>query len=341
MVTSIASNTLSYLLTSALYVSVGLGLAAIVNRYLPSSSTKPRVEIPAFTPPIHDFSEKKSTSVFANVFQEPDTLKIEQIQSEMEAFLQEIEGKVLQDNNLYNCGPFYLYGKELKFMAESLAVSYDPSIIYSHTLQTALTDDPVDEKMQAEMRGRMVSSFAVSLRDSEGNPIFRYVKTSLPYYRIYTSSTPNLSENQLDQEQFVYGSEIKEEAYISEMKRIFLHFFGEAKANNDNTVVIPGFGMETSIPEKLRPQAQKYFEKALQEAIDSEGEHFDEIIHTDPAKEKSLDVTHSKAKQGSKVALLHLEGSDEIELFTTLPVGQNPACNPAIGDKSTYYRLDK
>ena len=208
-------------------------------------------------------------------------------------------------------------------------------------IATALTDGPADEKMEAGMRGRMVSSFAVSLRDSEGNPIFHYHKDPLPYYRVYTSSIPNLSENQEDQKQFVYGSKIKEEAYVSEMKRIFLHFFGEAKVNNDNTVVIPRFNMETSIPEKLRPQVQKCFEKALQETIDEEGEHFDEIIHTDPAKENFLDVTHSKAKQGSKVALLHLEGSEMVRLFTTLPVGQNPACNPAIGDKSTYYRLDK
>lgn len=278
----------------------------------------------------------------------------------------------LSDEKLYSWGSFSLSGKELKFLAKSLIVSYDPSIISPHSLAKILTRGSTSANEERKARGRMISSLAVSLRNSLGTPLSRGEKEALPYYRIYSSQFPDLMHNSEDQFEFISDNTLKREQYQKEIGRILYHFFKEAQNNEDDTLVIPGFPLEPSVPESLHSAAVECFAIALKECIHKEGAHFKEIIYADPdlqafqqlrsckikIKPKNcLDIAHHGAKKGYRVAIFYPTGPRSIPgqckpagkitlsqmfgYYTTLLTSQHFGCNPLVKKSQTFVPLKK
>lgn len=267
----------------------------------------------------------------------------------------------------YSCGSFFMTSEEIRQQADSLKVSYDPSVLSARQLNHILTKGSSSSKDESIARGRMVSSLVASTCDSKGNPIVR--EGALPLYRVYTSHAPNLAYSCYDRSQFLKADgTLKKEEYTKEMERIFLHYFEEARANKDNVVVLCGFGMGAFMTSDLLPDGQKCFVEALRRASSVHGKHFDKVIFADPnakltpliskipnmtvTNKSCLDVAHHGAKKGYKVALFNpgdgsgipgqfwLQGHIALEemfgLFTTLLVSQHPHCNPLVGRRSAY-----
>lgn len=283
-----------------------------------------------------------------------------------------INALTLSEDEKFSCGPFYLTGKEIKNLASSLRVSYDPSILSSHQLSNILVKGANSPQEEAMARGRMVSSLVASVCDSKGNPISR--NNDLPLYRVYTSNAPNLAYSPYDKKEFVNkDGTLSREKYTKEMERIFLHYFEEAKFNKDNVVVLCGFGMGAFMTPELLPDGQKCFVEALRRATSAQGKHFEKIIFADPNKKLTpaissipnitvtnkscLDIAHHGAKKGYKIALFNpgdgsgipgqfwLKGHIALEemfgLFTTLLVAQHPHCNPLVRDKNSYVSVSR
>jgi|GEM_PF-6563640 len=267
----------------------------------------------------------------------------------------------------YSCGSFFMTSEEIRKQADSLKVSYDPSILSARQLNNILTNGSSSPKDESIARGRMVSSLVASTCDSKGNPIAR--EGDLPLYRVYTSNAPNLAYSPYDRSQFLNANgALNKEKYTKEMERIFLHYFEEAKANKDNVVVLCGFGMGAFMTPELLPDGQKCFVEALRRASNVHAKHFDKVIFADPNKKLTpflskipnmtvtnkscFDIAHHGAKKGYKVALFNpgdgsgvpgqfwLQGHIALEemfgLFTTLLVSQHPHCNPLVGNRSAY-----
>lgn len=284
---------------------------------------------------------------------------------------------LLSDEKIYKWGLFPLSGKELKFMAKSLVVSYDPRIVRSHQLKEILRQGSQSNAEDQRARGRMVSSLTVSIRSSLGTPILRCIGEPLAYYRVYTSQFPDLKNNQRDQREFISEGVLRKEEFKNEIKRILNHFFIEARSNGDDALVLPGFCLESHIPDTLQPAASDCFALALKECIQSkEGDHFKEIIYSDPnaylfrfvneklrsldpsrikvAQKNCLDVAHNGAKQQLRVAVFYTTGPGGIPgqfkpigkvalgqmfgLFTTLLASQHPGCNPLLKNRENYTR---
>ena len=275
----------------------------------------------------------------------------------------------LPEDKKFSSGQFYLTGKEIKNLALSLRISYDPSILSASKLNNILVKGACSAQEKALARGRMVSSLVASVCDSKGNPISR--KKELPLYRVYTSNAPNLAYSAYDRHEFVQkDGTLNTEKYTREMERIFLHYFKEAKANNDNVAILCGFGLGAFMTAEFLPDAQKCFVEALRRATDAEGKYFEKIIFADPNKKLThamssipnitmtnkscLDIAHHGAKQGFKVALFNpgdgsgipgqfwLKGHIALEemfgLFTTLLIAQHPHCNPKVKDATSYFK---
>ena len=278
-----------------------------------------------------------------------------------------IQALDLPKGRQYSYGSFYLTGEEIEKQANSLKVSYDPTIISSRQLNSILTQGSSSPKDEAIARGRMVSSLVASTCDSKGNTISR--EGAIPLYRVYTSNAPNLAYSPYDRSQFLNANgKLNKEKYTKEMERIFLHYFEEAKANRDNVVVLCGFGMGAFMTPDLLPDGQRCFVEALRKATEAQGKHFEKMIFADPNKKLTpfistipnmtitnkscLDIAHHGAKKGYKVALFNpgdgsgipgqfwLQGHIALEemfgLFTTLLISQHPHCNPLVGNRSVY-----
>lgn len=281
----------------------------------------------------------------------------------------------LSDETLYSWGFFSLSGKELKFMANSLIVSYDSSIVSSQALKKILVNGSNGEGEDRGARGRMISSLAVSLRSSGGTSRIRKTEP-LPYYRIYTSQFPDLISSLKDRSEFILENQLKQE-YFLEIKRILYHFFKEAQNNGDDTLVLPSLTLETLVPQSLHNAAAEYFAEALKECIQKEAAHFKKIIYADSnptvfryvrkhltsfekvkvAQKNCLDVAHRGAKKGYRIAIFYptdpgaipgqFKPTGKITLsqmfgyYTTLLASQHPGCNPLVKKRERYVPFKK
>jgi len=273
----------------------------------------------------------------------------------------------LSDDDRYFCGDFYLTGREIKDLASSLRVSYDPSIVSSYELCDILANGSESCDGRKQARGRMVSSLVVSICDSRGSPISR--KEELSPYRVYTSNAPNVAYNRDDYAAFVdEDGAFKKEKYTAEIERLLSHFFEEAENNADDTIVLCGFGLGAYMQKEFSDAATQCFAEALGNAMNERGNRFKKVIFADPngqlssrinkvpniivSNKSCLDIAHVGAEQGYKVALFnpgdesgipgqfwfcgHVALEEMFGLFTTLLLSQHPDCNQSVKESWQY-----
>jgi hypothetical protein len=182
------------------------------------------------------------------------------------------EIQTLPDQALCQIGPFQLTGKELKSLVNSTRVSYNSGNGLSDgQLCTMLSKGSKTDEERILARDRCVSSDVAMICTPNGEAISRSASQSLPVFRLYTMSAPNLSYHCLEQDtQTFFDSitgQLHAENYKQEYKKLMNHYLQECLADGVEMPIFTGFGLGAFIPDFCRAEAADAAAEAIKELL--------------------------------------------------------------------------